>query len=77
MVESSSKGWKTLWEEKKLLVTSNFSSSHSVSKKLVQQARKTKACLGKDFKGKAPNDLQATANIQFLFYNMGVVNIVS
>ena len=35
MEESSSNGWKTLWEKEKLLVTSNFSFSHSVFKRLV------------------------------------------
>ena len=32
--------WKTLWEKEKLLVTSNFSFSHSVFKRLVQHRRK-------------------------------------
>ena len=41
MAEGSRKGWKTMWEKEKLLVTSNFSFSLSVFKRLVQQTRKT------------------------------------
>ena len=37
--ESSLNGWKTLWVKEKLLVTSNFSFSHSVFKRLVSQGR--------------------------------------
>ena len=33
MAESSPKGLKTLWEKDKLLVTGNFSFSHSAEKK--------------------------------------------
>ena len=40
MAESYPNGLKTVWEEEKLLVTSNFSFSHSVFKRLVQQTRK-------------------------------------
>ena len=35
MEDSSTNGLKTLWEKEKLLVTSNFSFSHSVFKRLV------------------------------------------
>ena len=35
MMKSSRKGYKTLWENEKLLVTSNVSFSHSVFKRLV------------------------------------------
>ena len=42
--KSSQKVYKTLWEEEKLLVTSNFSFSHSVFQKLVLQTLKNK-CL--------------------------------
>ena len=38
---------KTLWEKEKLLVTSNFSFSHSVSKDLYCRHVKTRACLEK------------------------------
>ena len=39
MAESYPNGKKTLWEKEKLLVTSNFSFSHSVFKRLVSQER--------------------------------------
>ena len=47
MVESSPNGYKTLWEKEKLLVTSNFSFSHSVFKRLVMQTRKNQGLFGK------------------------------
>ena len=50
MAESSLKGYKTLWEKEKLLVTSNFSFSHSVFKRLVQQTRKNQGLFGKGLK---------------------------
>ena len=46
MAESSLKGRK-LWENEKLLVTSNFSFSHSVFKRLVLRTRKNLALFGK------------------------------
>ena len=45
--ESSPNGLKTLWEKEKLLVTSNFSFSHSVFKRLVMQTRKNHDLFGK------------------------------
>ena len=39
-------GWRTLWEKKKLLVTSNFSFSHSVFKRLVSQGRQKVSLCG-------------------------------
>ena len=47
MAESSPSGQKTLWEKEKLLVTSNFSFSHSVFKRLVLQTRKNQGLFGK------------------------------
>ena len=47
MAESSPKGQKTLWDKEKLLVTSNFSFSHSVFKRLVLQTRKNQGLFGK------------------------------
>ena len=44
MEKSSSYEQKTLWEKEKLLVTSNFSFSHSVFKRLVLQTHKNGAC---------------------------------
>ena len=47
MEESSPNRLKTLWEKEKLLVTSNFSFSHSVFKRLVLQTRKNQGLFGK------------------------------
>ena len=48
MKESSSNGWKTLWDKEKLLVTSIFSFSHSVFTRLVLQTHKNQGLFGKD-----------------------------
>ena len=48
MTESSPNGQKILLEKEKLLVTSNFSFSHSVFKGLVQQTRKIQGLFGKE-----------------------------
>ena len=47
MAESSHNWLKTPWEKEKLLVTSNFSFSHSVFKRLVLQTRKYQGLFGK------------------------------
>ena len=47
MAESSPKFWKTIWEKEKLLITSNFSFSHSVFKRLVMQTCKNQGLFGK------------------------------
>ena len=47
MAESFPDGYKTQWEKEKLLVTSNFSFSHSVFKRLVQQTHKNQGLFGK------------------------------
>ena len=52
MAESSPKGQKTLWEKVKLLVTSNFTFSHSVFKRLVMQTRKNQGLFGKGLRAK-------------------------
>ena len=49
IAESSPNGYKTLWEKEKLLVTSNFSFSHSVFTRLVLQTRKNQGLFGKEF----------------------------
>ena len=46
MAKTSPTGYKTLWEKDKLLVTSNFSFSHRVFKRLVCGHVKTRPCLG-------------------------------
>ena len=50
MAESSSNRLKTLWEKEKLLITSNFSFSHSVFKRLILQTRKNQGLFGKGLK---------------------------
>ena len=50
MADSSLNGWKTLWEKKKLPVTSNFSFFYSVFKRLVQETRKNQGLFGKGLK---------------------------
>ena len=47
MAESSPIGKKTLWEKEKLLVTSNFSFSLSVFKRVVLQTHKNQGLFGK------------------------------
>ena len=47
MAESFPNGEKTLWEKEKLLVTSNFSFSHSVFKRHLLQTRKNQGLFGK------------------------------
>ena len=48
MVESSPKVEKTLCKKEKLLILSNFSSSHSVFKRLSLQTRKNKGLFEKE-----------------------------
>ena len=50
MAESYLNGQKTLWEKEKLLVTSNFSFSHSVFKIIEPQTRKNQGLFGKGLK---------------------------
>ena len=47
MAECSPNKLKTLWEKGKLLVTSNYSFSHGVCKRLVLQTRKNQGLFGK------------------------------
>ena len=47
MAEIPPKGLKTLWEKVKLLLMSNFSFSHIVSKRLELQTRKNQGLFGK------------------------------
>ena len=48
----SLKGYKTLWEKEKLLVTSHFSFSHRVFQRPVLQTRKNQGLFGKGLKKK-------------------------
>ena len=72
MEESYPKGSKTLWEKEKLLVTSNFSFSHSVFKRLVSQGHQNGSLYGNGLT--LPNDkildmtkLKAYADDKFSF----------
>ena len=47
LTQSCPNRYKTLWEKEKLLVTSNFSFSYSVFKRLVLQTRKNQGLFGK------------------------------
>ena len=51
MTKSCPKWYKTLWEKEKLLVTSNFSFSHSVFKRLAVQTSKNQGVFGKELNG--------------------------
>ena len=50
MADSYPNGQKTLWEKEKLLVTSNFSFSHSVFKRFVSQRRQKVSLCGNGLK---------------------------
>ena len=47
MVENFPKRVETLWEKEKLLVTSRFSFTHIVCKRLIMHTRKNKGLFGK------------------------------
>ena len=50
MAESYPDGEKTLWEKEKLLITNNFSFSHSVFKRLVSQGHQKVSLCGNGLK---------------------------
>ena len=52
MAEISLNGLKTLWEKEKLLVSSNFSFSHCVFKRLVLQTGKNQGLFAKGLQGR-------------------------
>ena len=58
MAETSPNGLKTLWEKEKLLVTSNFSFSHSVFKRFVLQTRKNQGLFGKGLRDRDNRDIE-------------------
>ena len=64
MTGSSLNRLKTLWEKEKLLVTSNFSFSHSVFKRLVMQTRKNKGLFGKELNKTAAAIPSETCNVR-------------
>ena len=60
MAESSPKGYRTQWEKEKLLVTTKFSFSYGVFKRLLLQTLKNKGLFGKglrDLSKRKENDL--------------------
>ena len=59
---------KTLREKEKLLVTSNFSFSHSVFKRLVLQTRKNQGLFGKGLKSNRELTLYQTTKIWLFGY---------
>ena len=63
MTESSSVGKKLMWEKEKLFVTSNFSFSHSVFKRLVLQTLRNKGLFGKGL-GKKSTKLELRAQVE-------------
>ena len=63
MAESSPNGQKTLLGKEKLLVTSNFSFSHSVFKKLVLQTRKSQGLFAKGLRCKVRSKLASLDNV--------------
>ena len=63
MAESCPNGWKILWEKEKLLVTSNFSFSHSVFKRLVSQRRQKVSLRGNGLRDRVKKDLSACSTM--------------
>ena len=71
MAESFLTGKKTLWEKEKLLVTSNFSFSHGVFKRLVLETLKNQGLFGKGlnqskFKALADNKINETQKLKIV-----------
>ena len=64
MAESYPNGKKTLWEKEKLLVTSNFSFSHSIFKRLKLQTRKNQGLFGKRLSNNENKSTQNKLQIQ-------------
>ena len=67
MVKSYPNGYETQWEKEKLLITSNFSFSHSVFKRLVLQTRKNQGLFGKGLRfinDNSKNDKQGKGILQ-------------
>ena len=66
MAESSSNGWKTLWEKEKLLITSNFSFFPTVfSNNFYCRHVKNRACLGKGSKDQGLETEKTTLTLAF------------
>ena len=72
MAEESPKELKTLWEKEKLIVTSNFSFSESVFKRLVLQIGKNQGLFGKgltlvQIESICRRQFNVTQNIKYVF----------
>ena len=66
MAESSPNGKKTLRKKEKLLVTSNFSFSQSVFKRLVLQTHKNQGLFGKGLSKNRTMKTENNAMLDFL-----------
>ena len=66
MKESYSNRYKTLWEKEKLLVTSNFSFSLSVFKRLVSQRRQKVSLCGNGLIQRKKMKLSLRKNLPFI-----------
>ena len=71
MEKCSVNGWKTRWEKKKLLVTSNFSFFHSVFKGLVLQTRKNQGLCGKGLNLNAKKKPKRNTDITYMGNRLG------
>ena len=70
IAEISTNGWKTLWEKKKLLVTSDFFFSHSVFKRLVLQTHKTQGFFGETVKHGGTLSNEVNKNFQWFILSI-------
>ena len=70
MAERYLNGQKTLWEKKKLLVTSNFSLFYSVFKRLELETRKNQGLFGKGLNARTKDFLEYIPSDD-LFYFFG------
>ena len=75
MAEWSRNGLKTLCEKEKLLVTSNFSFSHSVFKRLVLQTRENQGLFGKGLKKVGCGQEEKTGGFMLYLYEMAASNM--
>ena len=65
IAESSPNGYKTLWKKDESLVTSNFSFSHSVFKRLVLQTHKNQGLFGKELSHNGIDSDKIAKMVQF------------
>ena len=77
MAESFPNGWKTLWEKEKLLVTNNFSFSHSVFKRLIPQTHKNQGWFGKGLKAIFEGNFISHVFILIFIYMLTIYHSIS